>query len=94
MLRDMAHNYENAVLSLDAPAQRHTQASSERRTISRKKARVNCFLLPPSTEARVWSEEREEGELNEAVEARPPNGRHCRAVAHAILVLRSTTNVP
>ena len=37
MLREMAHNYENAVLSLDAPAQRrHTQPSSERRTISRK----------------------------------------------------------
>jgi len=52
MLREMAHNYENAVLSLDAPAQRHTQASSERRTISRKKARVNCFL-PPSIEARL-----------------------------------------
>ena len=52
MLREMAHNYENAVLSLDAPAQRHTQPSSERRTISRKKARVHCFL-PPSIEARL-----------------------------------------
>ena len=51
MLREMAHNYENAVLSLDAPAQRHTQPSSERRTITRKKARVNC--LPPSVEARL-----------------------------------------
>ena len=52
MLREMAHNYENAVLSLNAPAQRHTQTSSERRTISRKKARVHCFL-PPSIEARL-----------------------------------------
>ena len=51
MLREMARNYENAVLSLDGPAQRHTQPSSERRTISRKKARVLC--LPPSIEARL-----------------------------------------
>ena len=57
MLRDMAHNYENVVLSLDAPAQRHTQAFSERRTISRKKARVHC--LTPSRLRRVWSEEGE-----------------------------------
>ena len=52
MLRETAHNYENAVLPLDAPAQRHTQPSSERRTVSRKKARVHC-LLPPSIEARL-----------------------------------------
>ena len=58
MLREMARNYENAVLSLDAPAQRHTQPSSERRTISRKKARVHCFL-PPSIEARLLGVRRE-----------------------------------
>ena len=51
MQREMVRNYENAVRFPDAPAQRHTQPSSQRRTTSRKKARERC--LPPSIEARL-----------------------------------------